>query len=233
MHADVHVKWYDRRVPRRYSMETRQQVSAEVRGRILEATLDEIAAAGGEGVTLQAVARRADVALRTLYNHFAGREELLAAAFLHHAAQTRAAVEAVVVPDAGPQEQLEHVVEAYHRRYAVMGARLSVLLSLRGFPELGEQIHVIREQRCRLLEEIVGNAERAGVLRLPATTAVALAYALTSHAGWQALCEQAGGDPGQATLMANEALRSALFHEDIRTTGQANRRHRARRTAAG
>ena len=213
-------------------MDSRSQAAAELRGRILEATLDAVASAGSEGVTLQAVAARADVALRTLYNHFAGREELLAAAFLHHAAQTRAAVEAVVIPDAGPQEQIEHVVEAYHRRYAVMGARLSVLLSLRGFPELHEQIHVIREQRCRLLEEIVRNAERAGVLRLPAATAVALAYTLTSHAGWQALCEQADGAPAKATRIAIDALRSALFHEDVRAPARAAPRRKARRSAA-
>jgi AcrR family transcriptional regulator len=196
-------------------MEARQRASAEVRDRILEAALDEVAAAGGEGVTLQAVAARADVALRTLYNHFAGREELLAAAFLHHAIQTRAAVDAVRVPDAGPQEQLEHVVTAYHRRYAVMGPRLSVLLSLPGFPELQEQIQVIRAQRHRLLEEVVDSAQRAGVLQLPAPTAVALAYALTGHAGWQALCEHADGNPAEATRVAIEALRSALFHEHV------------------
>jgi AcrR family transcriptional regulator len=199
-------------MPRRYSMETRQRAAAEARSRILEATFDEVAT-GGAGVTLQAVAARADVALRTLYNHFAGRDELLAAAFLHHAAQTRAAVEAVALPDAGPVEQLEQVVEAYHGRYAAMGDRLSTLLSLRGFPELEEQIGIIREQRRRLLEQIVEHAERVGALRLPATAAVALAYTLTGHAGWQALCEQADGNPVEATRLATEALRSALFHE--------------------
>jgi TetR/AcrR family transcriptional regulator, transcriptional repressor of bet genes len=212
-------------------METRQRTAAEVRGRILEATLDELAA-GGEAMTLQAVAGRADVALRTLYNHFAGRDELLTAAFLHHAAETRAAVEAVAIPDAGPQEQLEHVVDAYHRRYGAMGARLSVLLALRGFPELQEQIAVIRRQRCRLLEDIVEKADRVGALRLPADTAVALAYTLTSHAGWQALCEKAGGHPAEATRMANDALRSALFHDAVHArTADAVPERTTRRTA--
>jgi AcrR family transcriptional regulator len=152
------------------------------------------------------------VALRTLYNHFTGRDELLAAAFLHHAAQTRAAVEGLAVPDAGPEEQLRHVVEAYHLRYAQMGPRLSVLLSLRGFPELDKQLRAIRGQRRELLTEIIGRAERALALRLPAATAVALAYTLTSHAGWQSLRETLDGDPNEATGVANEALRSAIFH---------------------
>jgi AcrR family transcriptional regulator len=196
-------------------METRERAAAEVRTGILEATLDELAAAGGEGVTLQAVARRADVALRTLYNYFSGRDELLAAAFLHHAAQTRAAVQAVAVPDAPPQEQLQHVVEAYHSRYAAMGPRLNVLLSLRGFPELHEQVRIIRGERRRLVGEIVERANRAGILKLSAATSVALAYTFTGHAGWRALCEESDGDPVRATQLAKDTLRSALFHERV------------------
>lgn len=53
------------------------------------------------------------------------------------------------------------------------------------------------------------------MLKVPVSTAVALADTLTSHAGWQALCERADGDPGEATRTANEALRSALFHQSI------------------
>lgn len=192
-------------------MATRERVGAEVRERILEAALDEVAASG-EGVTLQAVAARADVALRTLYNHFAGREDLLTAAFLHHAAQTRSAVEAVTVPEAPAQEQLRHLVAAYHGRYAGMGDRLSALLSMRGFPELDEQVRLIRAQREQRMREVVARAEQAGELTLPAPTAVALAYALTGHATWLALLEQAHGDSAEATRVATEALSSALFH---------------------
>jgi len=72
--------------------------------------------------------------------------------------------------------------------------RYGHLLALRGLPELEEQIRIIRGQRRRLLVAIVEHAERAGVLRLPAGTAVALAYTLTGHAGWQTLCEQADGE---------------------------------------
>lgn len=192
-------------------MATRERASAEVRERILEAALDEVAASG-EGVTLQAVAARADVALRTLYNHFAGREDLFTAAFLHHAAQTRAAVEAVAPPDAPPDEQLEHVLAAYHARYARMDNRLSALLSMRSFPELDEQIRLIRAQREQRMTELVSRAEQAGLLKLPVPSAVALAYTLAGHATWQTLLEHADGDARRATRLATEALSSALFH---------------------
>jgi len=192
-------------------MQTRRRASSEVRVRILEAALDELGTAG-EGVTLQTVARRADVALRTLYNHFAGRDELLAAAFVHHTEQTRADVEAVSVPDADPEVQLRHVVEAFHQRYARMGPRLGVLLSLRGFPELEDQIRTIRGWRTRMLGQIVERAEQAGVLRLAPETAVALAFTLTSHGAWQTLRDELGGDSAAATRAATESLCSALFH---------------------
>lgn len=192
-------------------MATRERSSAQIRERILEATLDEVATSG-EAVTLQAVAARADVALRTVYNHFAGREDLLAAAFLHHAGQTRAEVDAVALPDAPPDEQLRHVVAAYHARYARMGSRLTALLSLRGFPGLDEQVHLIRAQREQRMNEIVAHAQKAGLLRLPAATAVALAYTLSGHATWETLLEHAANDPTEATRLALEAMCSALFH---------------------
>lgn len=192
-------------------MQTRSRASAEVRVRILEATLDELGAAG-KGFTLQAVADRADVALRTLYNHFAGRDELLAAAFVHHTDQTRAGVAAVSVPDADPETQLLHVVEVFHQRYDRMGPRLGVLLSLRGLPELEEQIRTLRGWRSGMLRQIIERADRAGVLRLSPRAAVALAFTLTSHAAWQTLRDELGGDSAAATRAATESLRSALFH---------------------
>ena len=47
---------------------------------------------------------------------------------------------------------------------------------------------------------------------LPAPTAVALSYTLSSHATWQTLLELADGDVTEVTHLANEALSSALFH---------------------
>jgi AcrR family transcriptional regulator len=193
-------------------MQTRSQATASVRDRILDATLDELAAAGGEAITMQAVAERADVALRTLYNHFPGRDQLLATAFARHAAQTRADIEALTVPDAEPWRQLRHVVAAYHARYARMGTRLGALLALRGFPELDEHIRAVRAWRHALLADIVERGRRDGTLTLPDQTAVALAFTLTSYAGWQTLLETVGDDPEQATRIANQALSSALFH---------------------
>jgi AcrR family transcriptional regulator len=193
-------------------MATREATVAAVRARILEAALDELVAADGDAVTMQNIAARADVALRTLYNHFPNRDQLLAAAFVHHAAQTRADVEALTVRDAGSEAQLEDVVDAYYGRYRRMGPRLAALLALRGFPELEEEIRAIRRWRRRLLEGIVRRAEQEGILMLPVPAALAVAFTMTSHAGWRTMLEANGGSHSRATRAAKLALGSALFH---------------------
>jgi AcrR family transcriptional regulator len=194
-----------------YSVKIREVAAKAAREHILQAVLDQVVTAGGESVTMKAVAERAGVALRTLYNHFSGREELLAAAYLHHADQTRAAAEAVTVPETAPQEQLRHVVAAYYSRYAEEGERLTALLALRGIPDLDHQIREIRAWRRRLLHRIVERARRAGDLAMPTRTAVALAFTMTSHAVWRTLMDELDGAAPQAILVGQETLSSTLF----------------------
>jgi AcrR family transcriptional regulator len=199
-------------MPRRYSMERRAAATAAVRQQIIDATLDEVVAVGGGSITLQAVADRADLALRTLYNHFPNRDALLSAAFLHHTAQTRAAVEAMSLPVARPEEQLRHAVHAYYSRYAVMGPRLTVLLSLRGFPDLEKQVRAIRAWRRGVLGQIIARARQEGVLAVPESTAVALAFTMTSHASWEILVSELDGAGPEPAEVAGQALSASLFH---------------------
>lgn len=194
-------------------METRAAATMSAQNRILEAALDELVAVGGESITMQAVADRADLALRTLYNHFPNRDALLTAAYLYHAAQTRTAVEAAVtVPDAGPEDQLRYIIEAYYSAYARMGPRLTALLSLSGIPELDEQVGAIRAWRRQLLGKIIQRARRAGVLAMPVPAAVALAFTITSHAAWQILLEELDGAATNPPRVAGDALSAALFN---------------------
>lgn len=65
--------------PRRYRSELRQQLKADVRDRIVKALVDLVVDEGATAFTMQNVARRADVSLRTVYRHFESREQLLEA----------------------------------------------------------------------------------------------------------------------------------------------------------
>ena len=207
-------------MPRDYSMVNRAAATAGIRQRILDAALEELVAADGGPITLQAVAERADLALRTLYNHFPSRDALLSAAFQHHAAQSRAAVEAVSLPDGDPNEQLRHAIGAYYARYAAMGTRLTALLSVRGFPELDEQIRAIRAWRRGVLRKIIRRARRAGTLTVPETTAVALAYTMTSHATWEILVAELDGTRPDPARLAADTLCAALFRPTTRPTNR-------------
>jgi AcrR family transcriptional regulator len=192
-------------------METRAATTQAARRRILDAALDELVAVGGEAVTLQGVAARADCALRTLYNHFPNRDALLTAAFSEHWVATQALVESIDVPDAEPEEQLTHIVAAYYSRYAEMGPRLTALLSLRGFPELEEQVRAIRAWRRRVIRQIVRRGRKAGAVTMPESAAVALVFTMTSHTTWETLVSELNGVVSNASQVACEALRHALF----------------------
>ena len=69
-----------RRMPRRYSMDSRQEETAARRRRLLDAAVQVLGEVGADRLTMEAVAERADAATRTLYNHFSSRDELIAAA---------------------------------------------------------------------------------------------------------------------------------------------------------
>jgi AcrR family transcriptional regulator len=62
---------------RRYESPLREAHVEQTRERIFEALVDLIADAGLEAVTLPAAARRAGVAVATVYRHFRDRDELL------------------------------------------------------------------------------------------------------------------------------------------------------------
>lgn len=200
-------------MPRRYAMDKRAAATAAVRQRIIDAALDELVAVDGGPLTLQGVTERADLALRTLYNHFPNRGALLSTAFLHHTAQTRAAVQAMSLPDTEPQAQLRHAVAAYYSRYAAMGPRLGALLSLRGFPDLDEQVAAIRAWRRGVLRRIIQQAREAGALAVPEPTAVALAYMTTSHASWEILVKELDGLDAEPADVAGDALSAALLRQ--------------------
>lgn len=59
-------------------MASKNGLAAAVRERIFEAALIEVEASGLATVSLEAVARRAEIGRATLYRHFDGREALLA-----------------------------------------------------------------------------------------------------------------------------------------------------------
>jgi AcrR family transcriptional regulator len=78
--------------------------------RIVHATLTLIAERGLVGVTMSAIADRAEVARQTLYNHYADVETIVSAAVEQHQSESVARLTAVLATVASPQGRLEHLV---------------------------------------------------------------------------------------------------------------------------
>src|SRR3974390_3682501 len=90
MHATLHVNRsvavvpacnMGLRIPRKYSMETRNEEGALLRRRVMDAAFEILGEVGAERLTMDMVATRAGAATRTVYNYFGSRQELLAAVY--------------------------------------------------------------------------------------------------------------------------------------------------------
>ncbi|MFD4761121.1 TetR/AcrR family transcriptional regulator [Streptomyces sp. NPDC058439] len=86
------------------------------RERLLEAARQLLAEGGYAAAGISAIADRADVATGSVYNHFASKQELLAAVFRHVAGHELGAVQEAVRARSGAVEQLRALVEAFAYR---------------------------------------------------------------------------------------------------------------------
>lgn len=86
---------------------------ARLREEIVDAAVRLIDAGGPERVTLRGVAREAGISAPSIYDHFADREQILAAVKLRLLAQLQEHIGAAVDPDAGSVERLIAGCTAY------------------------------------------------------------------------------------------------------------------------
>ncbi len=106
---------------------------ARSRARLLEAATTLLRSGGPSAVTIDAVTRSANVARATLYRHFAGANDLLAAAF------TSLIPPAPMPPDQGPlRERLLAVVVAWAESIAEAPTTLTAMAWLSLGPDMGQ-----------------------------------------------------------------------------------------------
>jgi AcrR family transcriptional regulator len=191
-------------------MTTREAGVAAVRSHILDAAVEELLEAGLGGFNLQSVAQRADVAARTVYNHFPGRHELLNAAFSRLADGAKALAADVEASADTPAGQLRSLIEHLFRVMADQADHLTAVLALRDIEELDEAVAEVRAVRRDQLARILGAIEREKGLAVPVPQAIALAYVLSSHATWHALTSECGLSSSAAERLVMAALESAL-----------------------
>ena len=151
------------------------------RRQLVQATLEVAAEGGLDVLTMQAVAKRADVAVRTVYNYFDSREALIAAAMERLTTGTRGAVERIEVPEGTPRERLRAFVSAVLGSYEEQWATLPVAFGSLHVPMVREVVEEMRAWRRRELQRILRSAERAGVLSIPVREALAVCYLATAY----------------------------------------------------
>ncbi|MET0468879.1 MAG: helix-turn-helix domain-containing protein [Aeromicrobium sp.] len=102
-------------LPRGRSALSKSAVEASRRGRILQATLDEVAESGYHATTVAAITKRARVSRTSFYDAFADKEDAFAAAHWDASdlAVTRVWEPALTRPDLGFDDRIAAVLSAY------------------------------------------------------------------------------------------------------------------------
>jgi AcrR family transcriptional regulator len=198
-------------MPRTYSMDKRSEENELRRRRLIEAAQHVAAEEGLSGLTLQAVATRADVALRTVYNHFASRDDLIAAAVGDLTEATRGAVAQIDARGADARDQLRQFVQQYLATYLGQGRRLDALMGAIELPQARELIDEVRAWRRQRLAQIVRRAKREGTLAVSEREAIEIAYLATAHSTLRTLTADADLTPAAAQALLAKLVDRALF----------------------
>ncbi|MFB7914533.1 TetR/AcrR family transcriptional regulator [Streptomyces sp. NPDC056061] len=134
------------------------------RERLLDAARALLAEGGYAAASISALADRAGVATGSVYNHFASKQELLAAVFRHVAGHELAAVRTAVGARTGAAEQLRALVEVFSRRALRTPRTAWALLAEPVDPHVEQERLTFRRGYHALAESIVAAGVESGEL---------------------------------------------------------------------
>ena len=149
--------------PRPYNMEKRQAIATETRTRILEAARHLLATESETDLSMEAIARRADVSRLTLYYQFNSRTGLLEALYdyLANRGNMRRIQEVFLEPDpAAAIDKLVSIFVGFWASDPVALRRLRAMAVLD--PEIAEGIEARDARRAHIAGEILKRMDRAG-----------------------------------------------------------------------
>ncbi|MFJ8849035.1 TetR/AcrR family transcriptional regulator [Streptomyces sp. NPDC102437] len=124
------------------------------RERLLDAARELLAEGGYPATGVSALARRAGVATGSVYNHFASKQELLAAVFRHVAGHELGAVREAVQARHGATDQLRALVEVFSYR-ALRSPRTAWALLAEPVDPLVEEERLTYRRGYHMLAEAV------------------------------------------------------------------------------
>jgi AcrR family transcriptional regulator len=169
------------------------------RAAIVRAAADLVAESGYAGASIARVAARAGVAPGTVYNHFAGKTELLAEVLRTVVGREVAAVRAAAASARTAADQVVAVIETFAGRAAKRPRLAHALLAEPVDPGVDRLRQRFREQFADVVAEAIAGGVRSG--ELPPQSPPVVAAALIGAFG-QALVRPlaAGGEPTPDTL---------------------------------
>lgn len=198
--------------PRRYRMDQRRQAVETTRAAIVGAAREQLLGdESGAGFSIEAVARRADVARMTLYNQFGSKLGLLEAVYDDIAAKGGMTRMPAVMMRADPLETLAGVVELFCGFWA-SDRELFRRLFRYGLldPTVSESHRDRNERRRRVAQAVVERlSEQYGELSLKRAEAVDLLFTLTSFETYDGLAAEDRTAEAVASLVLH-TLRAAF-----------------------
>ena len=199
--------------PRRYDRRRRDEAMAATRARIVAAIVELHAELGPSRTTYALIAKRADVAIPTVYKHFPDLAGMFAACIGHvSAALPPLTIEIFAdVPDApGRAAKLAAALFERHRHFApwLRWSRREAHL----LPELGVYLTKMRERERWLIHEALAPAHGGR----PPAVLIALVEALVGFEAWQTLVADNGMATEDAAEIVADALAAILAPRDAR-----------------
>jgi AcrR family transcriptional regulator len=212
--------------PRPYDRRRRDEAMAAMRERITAAIADLHAEIGPSRTTYAVVARRADVAIPTVYKHFPTLAGMFAACIGHVSARAPALTGEVFAGAATAAERLARLVPALFERHRFFAPWLRWSThEAHLLPDMAIYFTKMRERHLRLVHEAL--APDFGPR--PPRALVALVEALTAFETWQTMTAPNGLSSGEAASIVVDAITAALAHasgSSARSGGPALRRSR-------
>jgi AcrR family transcriptional regulator len=195
--SEITRSWQERAVERRLGEARALAVARSTQ--FMATALELVQESGQANFTLQTLAERANLSVRTFYQHFSSKDELLLALYEDVTAQYTEAIREKVEAADGPMGQLEAWCRGVLSRPGSsqeVGGRLVLLYNLSLEVEHPEAFAKVWEPHRKLLTDILTACSEAGLIRndltLPQLTSM-LGYTMTSFGQFNALHEGMDG----------------------------------------
>lgn len=202
--------------PRPYKSEKRQAANEETKLRIVEAARELLAdEANPSDLSMEAIARKADVSRLTIYYQFGSRPGLLEALYDHLAKRGGMYEMRAVFQESDPMKMLEKMVRRFIAFWSSGPVVMRRLRSMSGLDlEIATGVRARDARRQHISEEILRRLDRPGSKRVKKKLKLAadVLCMLTSFETYDALAH-AGHSDAQIARMVIELAKSAISPE--------------------